>query len=130
MSGGQQQRVAVARALSSRLTFCCSTSRCRTSTRGLRRSMREEIRALQQDARRDGGLWSPTINPRRLPVSDTDRGDARSRKSRRSGTPRELYASARQCFRGDVHGGSQSRQRACSGNHFSFDGKIGQPGHR
>ena len=34
LSGGQQQRVAVARALVLEPRCCCSTSRCRTSTRG------------------------------------------------------------------------------------------------
>ena len=49
LSGGQQQRVALARALITEPPCCCSTSRCRRSTRSCGSSMRLELKRLQRE---------------------------------------------------------------------------------
>ena len=96
MSGGQQQRVAVARALVLEPDVLLFDEPLSNLDARLRRSMREEIRALQQSL----GLTAIYVThdqSEALAVSDTI-VVMRAAEIAQSGTPAELYDSPRDVF--------------------------------
>ena len=110
MSGGQQQRVAVARALVLEPEVLLFDEPLSNLDARLRRSMREEIRALQQ---RLGLTVVYVTHDQAEALAVSDRIVVmRNAEIAQAGTPAELYTAARLRLRRDLHGRGEPRAAA------------------